>query len=130
MAKKHDTEKKKNPLGIAIGLGILVLSAMGDTAGELLAFLLVLLLFVGIPVAIGIGISRAAKRRNAAVHTHDRIDHSKDLTIHPKTGKTIRPTVSRVSHTPQEHWKQQLDGLLENGTIDKQEYRALMNRRF
>lgn len=111
---------------IIVGLFALV-SILGD--GTLGLFFVLLLLLI--PVGILVAVITAAKRRGTSNHTHDRIDHRSDLTINPRTGKTEnRPVRSAAPHSPQEHWKQQLDGLLANGTIDRAEYRALLNRKF
>lgn len=126
---ERDASGKKSqgliPL-IIVGLFALV-SMLGD--GTLGLFFVLLLLLI--PVGILVAVITAAKRRGTSNHTHGRIDHRSDLTINPRTGKTEnRPVRSAAPHSPQAHWKQQLDGLLANGTIDRAEYRALLNRKF
>lgn len=72
-----------------------------------------------------------ANKTKEAVHTHDRIDHSKDLEIDHNTGKAVNRSVQAAEpHSAREHWKRQLDAMLENGTIDRSEYRSMMNRKF
>ena len=120
---------KKSPGLIPLVIvGLFALTSMlGDSAFGLFFVLLLLLIPVGILAAV----IAIAKRRRASNHTHDGIDHGSDLTINPRTGKTEnRPVRSAAPHSPQAHWKQQLDGLLANGTIDRAEYRALLNRKF
>lgn len=128
MAKKRKSNEKKNPLPGIISAVLAVLFVL-DFTEDFVLYGLLLLFFVA-PIVLAIFIFRTVKKSRAAVHTHDRINHSQDITIHPKTGAAIRPTVKAVPHSPREHWQMQLDALLANGTIDKKEYRAMMNRKF
>ena len=113
-----------------IVLAFALISAVGEGSSDIF-FLIFPLLFLLIPVGIVVAIVLAIKKTKTANHTHDRIDHRTDLKINPETGKTQQSPVRNVPpHSPQEHWKQQLDGLLANGTIDRAEYKALLNRRF
>lgn len=127
---ERDTSSRKKAPGLVplVSVGLLALiSMLGDNFFWLIIVLLLLLIPVGILAAVIV----IVKRRGTSNHTHDRIDHRSDLTINPRTGKTEnRPVRSAAPHSPQEHWKQQLDGLLANGTIDRAEYRALLNRKF
>lgn len=130
MTNNRRNKDKKKPLPTIAAVVMALLFFASDSTEDFLAYAVLLAIFVSVPVAVFFILRYRVKKRRSNEHTHDRINHSMDLIVHPKTGKTIRPTVRRAAHTPQEHWKMQLDGLLENGTIDKKEYRALMNRRF
>lgn len=126
------TEKKKfSPL--LLWVGIIFLAGIVQSASEsreVFVVLIGMLIILTPPVLLIWMIVLMAKKRKPAAHTHDRIDHRTDLRVDPKTGKVQRTTIHVEQHTPQEHWKQQLDGLLANGTIDRAEYRALLNHRF
>ena len=125
--KKQKKSKGLLPLAAVILILLPVLEEMDSGVFALLALLLILLVPVGIVVAL----LRFSRKKRNDPHTHDRIDHRTDLKINPQTGKTeARPIRTAAQHSPREHWKQQLDGLLANGTIDKAEYRALLNRKF
>lgn len=132
MQNYNGTPKKK---GLTLGKLILILfflmfplsDALSDDAFGFLAFFVGMLIFVWILLKLG----RAFKPKDAVgVHTHDRIDHRQDIKINPRTGRPERAPMRYVRHTPQQHWKQQLDGLLANGTIDRAEYNAMLNRKF
>lgn len=128
----QDKNKKKgSPLGAIIFFIIIFLFGMADEAPGLLAGIIVTVVILFVLYVVFRSIAIAAKRQQSQnMHTHDRIDHSRDLKVNPVTGQSQRPTVQRAAHSPREHWKMQLDALLENGTIDRKEYRALMNRKF
>lgn len=128
--KQNQQSRKKAPAWVpfAVVLFFILLSSIGGEAGFLLVFSI---LFLLIPVGIIAAVIFAIKKSKAAHHTHDRIDHRADLKINPETGKAENvPIRNTAQHSPQEHWKQQLDGLLANGTIDRSEYRAMLNRKF
>lgn len=50
--------------------------------------------------------------KNVGVHSHDRLDNIPD-----------------AGHDESKHWKEQLDGFLKAGIIDKAEYKALYEQR-
>lgn len=128
---QNKNKKKGSPLGAIIFFVIIFLFGMADEAPDVLAGIIVTIVILFVLYVIIRTIASAVKRPQAQnVHTHDRIDHSRDLKVNPVTGQTQRPAVQRAPHSPREHWKMQLDALLENGTIDRKEYRALMNRKF
>lgn len=120
--------EKKSPIPVLILLGVTLLFGLGDAA---MGILIPLLLVVGtmIPFGFAFWLVRRAARKNKE-HSHDRIDHRQDVKINPKTGKREAVRRTPATHSPREHWKQQLDALLANGTIDRKEYNALLNRRF
>lgn len=130
--RQNEKKKGSSILPGIIFAAIVLFGLLSDASEDailtvigLAAVLLPVVLFI---MAIAWVVKRAKKTTQ---HSHDRIDHSTDLRINPKTGKADpRTTYRNTSHSAKEHWKQQLDGLLSNGTIDKAEYRALMKRRF
>lgn len=129
--KQEQSRKKSSPMGIFVGILVVLGFLASEATGQDTVVAILALMILAFPVVLFIFIVRAiVKRSNSSVHTHDRIDHSSDLKINPKTGKTTRPVLQHHAHSPQEHWKQQLDALLANGTIDRSEYRAMMNRKF
>lgn len=124
-------QKKSSSAGIWIVFFVILGFLVTEVGEEDAMFAIVGLFILALPVLLIVMIVRAiAKRSRTDVHTHDRIDHRSDLQINPKTGKTTQPVRQNHAHSPKEHWKQQLDALLANGTIDKAEYRAMMNRKF
>ena len=121
MQDRRSQKKGLKWVPAVIVLAFALISAVGEGSSDIF-FLIFPLLFLLIPVGIVVAIVLAI---------HDRIDHRTDLKINPETGKTQQSPVRNVPpHSPQEHWKQQLDGLLANGTIDRAEYKAMLNRRF
>lgn len=128
-----NTKAKKGPSLLTIFVCVMVV--IGILAGdgfEDIFYLIVGLAAILIPVIVFFAIFRAIKKKvKPNVHSHDRIDHRRDLKVDSKTGKAVnRPVTTRAPHSAKEHWKEQLDCLLANGTIDRAEYKALMNRRF
>lgn len=127
--------KKKGPSWLTIlVIGAAIFLSAADVIPEDVYYGAVGLIVMLVPVLLVILLVRFVIRRLHAApegHSHDRIDHSSDLKINPQTGRAesapIRPA---APHSAKEHWKQQLDSLLDNGTIDKTEYRAMMNRKF
>lgn len=130
--KEEKTRKKSfSPISLIIAGIIVLFSAESVVSDEVVGFLAIALFLLVPAIAIGTILMAAKKKQAPQTHSHDRIDHRSDLKINPQTGKvSSTPRRMAVQHSPQEHWKQQLDGLLANGTIDRAEYRALMNRRF
>lgn len=126
----NQQKKKTSPVGILIFIGVIALfSVAGDLSPDAFIGLFAMFIFL-LPVLLIVWIVRSVKKRDTA-HTHDRIDHRSDIRINPKTGKAEHtPVRNSVQHSPQEHWKQQVDALLANGTIDRNEYRAMLKRKF
>lgn len=123
--KQNDKRERKKTPRVSIVVAVLaILLSMGEMG---LIFLLTL-----VPLAVMIvAMVLVLKKRKGKTHSHDRVDHRGDLKINPKTGKVEKaPFRSAAAHSPREHWKQQLDDLLANGTIDRAEYRAMLNREF
>lgn len=121
-------KKKSSPLTTLLIIGAVIFLTALDEIGEDLPFFLIGLAAVGVIIYFAV---KAGKQAQQRTHSHDRIDHRRDLEINPETGKPSSVPVHRtVSHSPQEHWKQQLDGLLANGTIDRAEYQALLRHKF
>lgn len=131
--QKQNTRKKKPSWLPFVLIGGFVLFSLLDEIDEDLFILLFVFVFF-IIVIVGIAAAASAVKKASAGpagHSHDRIDHSRDVVINRQTGKVeSTPVRSASQHSAREHWKQQLDGLLANGTIDRAEYRALMNRKF
>lgn len=128
---KNEEKKKGSPLGGIIAIGLFVLfSIIGEAEedGAFAVFGIAVAVFLGIFIFIAVSAANAKKKTE--VHSHDRIDHSSDLKVNPNTGRVESAPVRVTHHSAREHWKQQLDGLLANGTIDRAEYQALMNRKF
>lgn len=126
---------KKTPSWVTIlVVAFVILAALSDEMPEDVFFTILGVIVLLTPVVLVIALVRMIARKLSAAsetHTHDRIDHSSDLKINPKTGRAESvPVRAAVPHSAKEHWQQQLDALLANGTIDKTEYRALMNRKF
>lgn len=128
----QQTETKKiSKLPPLIFVGIIALSILFDIIGEITEDAIVLILMVVLPIVFVLFLVAVSKKQPSQPHSHDRIDHRGDLVIDAETGKTqYRPVRSNHTHSQQEHWQQQLDGLLANGTIDKAEYAAMMRRHF
>lgn len=130
---KNETEQKKKfsllpVFAVALMIGAAV-SADTESA-ELFVGLVSIVVFL-LPILIFWVIARSFQKKKSDVHTHDRIDHKSDLKINPATGKaTSVPVKNHQPHSAKEHWQQQLDALLANGTIDKAEYREMMKRKF
>lgn len=133
--RSRNENRKKSPiLSVVVMAVILLLVAAGDASEDGIMLFVALLCFL-IPIAAIFGgvfyIRKLMKQAAAPDHSHDRIDHDRDIRINPATGKAQSvPVQRRVQHSPQQHWKEQLDGLLANGTIDKAEYKAMMRRKF
>lgn len=131
---KQNKKQQKGKSGLAIvGFAIVMFVTLVSELSDDALFSVLWIFITLIPVIVLLSIVMIVKklrRSSEAVHSHDRIDHRKDLTINPETGKVQSAPVRHQPHSSREHWKQQLDGLLENGTIDKAEYKAMMNRRF
>lgn len=128
---KNEEKKKGSPLGGIIAIGLFVLFGIigeAEEDGAIAAFGIAVAVFLGIFIFIAVSAANAKKKTE--VHSHDRIDHSSDLKVNPNTGRVESAPVRVTRHSAREHWQQQLDGLLANGTIDRAEYQALMNRKF
>lgn len=131
MKEEKNRKKSVSPISFIIAAIIVLFSAEGAFSDAVVRVLAILMFLLVPVVAIGAVLLAAKKKQAPQTHTHDRIDHHSDLKINPQTGKVASaPRRVAAQHSPQEHWKQQLDGLLANGTIDRAEYRALMNRKF
>lgn len=133
--KQNETKKKKgSPILTAIFLAIIGLVYLSDELPSGTMDVFIGLIALVIPVVLVIVLVRTVVKKakvSEQTHTHDRIDHSSDVQIDAKTGKVSgTPVRTAQQHSAKEHWKQQLDGLLANGTIDRAEYRALMKRKF
>lgn len=131
--------KKQGKSGISFGtifwivvvFLFLFVDRLPGTIGDVVAIALALLIPVVIFIVIFKFLRLLGKGSRKKQHTHDRINHRTDLVINSRTGKVVESSRHQVeTHSPQEHWKRQLDDLLANGTIDRAEYKALMNRRF
>ena len=121
--QQENKPKKNNSALLWIAAAVLI--GAGGTVG-----LVVIIAAVLIYLIIKVIQAQSAKNSGTADHTHDRIDHSSDIRIQRSTGKVANMSsvsTNRVC-TPQEHWKEQLDGLLANGTIDRSEYRELLKQ--
>lgn len=130
MQQNEQKKKKGSPLAtIFFVILFLIFAASDELPEDAFVGLIGLAITVGVVFVIAKAATANAPKEDS--HTHDRIDHSRDLQINPRTGKVSTPTRYTVHpHSAREHWKQQLDGLLANGTIDRDEYAALLNRRF
>lgn len=131
----RDEQKKNNkPSWLpAILAAIFILFSVLAEMDEEVILTIFVILFILIPVIVVIAVLQAFKKKSGKneVHSHDRIDHRKDLKVNTRTGKVEeRPVYQGKQHSKEEHWKQQLDGLLANGTIDRAEYKAMMKRKF
>ena len=134
MQQYERNRKKSSSLLTILVIAIIFMISMADGLYEDAIMVILTLLIALLPAVVVFCIVRKVKKnaeKDTQVHSHDRIDHRTDLKINPSTGKVIHsPARSTAPHSQKEHWKQQLDGLLANGTIDKAEYRAMMNRKF
>lgn len=113
-----EKKKKKGGIGAAVLVVLLVAANLiSEDTDALPAVLAIAFLFIIIAVVIGVVRTRVARakagRGSQKIHSHDR--------LHPNTAAPCTD--------PDEHWKKQLDGFLEAGIIEKDEYRVLMNRR-
>jgi len=123
--EEKKAEKKKSPAWIIWLIGLWLLAGMSDGG-----FPRELLVGIAAVIVLAVIVVLIAKKKKQQ-HTHDRIDHRSDLKIDQTTGRVVEASRRRVQpHSPQEHWKQQMDDLLANGTIDRAEYRAMLNRKF
>lgn len=116
-------------------IGAVILFSFIDEIAEDSLFTIITLMITLAPIALIVAVVFFLKKqftKTNDVHTHDRINHSSDLKINPNTGKAVnRVTASAAStHSAKEHWKQQLDTLLANGTIDRAEYSQMLKRKF
>lgn len=129
---KRETKKAKFPFMPTVVVVLAGLFFVIDEMDEDIIFLILGIVIMLVPLVLIFSVMKAIKKKSpTATHTHDRIDHNRDLTINPRTGKAEnRPIQHAAQHSPEEHWKQQLDGLLANGTIDRSEYRALLRHKF
>lgn len=130
---QNSRSRKRGPSVLPIAFFVLfaLFSAADEIPEEFIVLLIVLIVLAVFGVFLWIGIKSVRARKELPAHSHDRIDHSSDLKINTRTGRAASvPIKATTAHSPKEHWKQQLDGLLANGTIDRAEYRALMNRKF
>lgn len=133
MASGKENSKKKVPVWLIVILAVMFLFSVMDGEAEDVIFTIIGLAFLLAPVIIVIAIIVAVRKNRAKneEHSHDRVDHSGDLKIDRQTGRVEnRPVRYAAQHSAKEHWKQQLDGLLANGTIDRAEYNAMLKRRF
>lgn len=136
---RRDTtgENRKKPslfsiLAAALAVLILLVDELPEEAVGGFGALILLAAIIALFMKFGSFLRRLApKDTSVSDHSHDRIDHRRDLKINPRTGRAVNSTVRYAErHTPQEHWKQQLDALLANGTIDRAEYKTMLNRKF
>lgn len=131
--QQNRRNQKKNPTVLSAVIVIAVmLFAMLDELPDSAALGVVTVIMLLIPLAVVLAVVKLVKKKSyTGSHSHDRIDHTTDLKINPTTGK-VESSARRTAaqHSAREHWKQQLDGLLANGTIDRAEYQAMMNRKF
>ena len=110
--------KKKNK-GLSLGSAVLIIAAVlgsfadeldGDTFFPVVIFVAVIAMVIGV-----LSFVRKARKKAAVsqpLHSHDR--------LHPS--ETVR------CESGMEHWKNQLDGFLATGIIDRNEYRVLWER--
>lgn len=128
---QNRSRKKGSPATAFIIIGVAALVSAMSSMSEDAIWGIVGISSLIIPAVIVAAVVRSAARKKANVHTHDRIDHRTDLKINPQTGRAENAPVRQAQpHSAKEHWQQQLDALLANGTIDRSEYRAMMNRKF
>lgn len=132
MQKKDSTRKRPSVALIIAAVVFYKLISFADLDTWDGVLMVMILLMLALPVFLGLWIFRTIRKKaSPGVHTHDRVDHTRDLKIDTRTGKAVSAPVRQVqAHTPQEHWKQQLDQLLANGTIDRAEYKAMLKHRF
>lgn len=118
---------KKKSNGTLIWIVILAILA-SYCSDEPMALLGIIIALISLPVIACYRIVRK-RRAESEDHTHDRVNHKQDLVIDRNTGKAVnRQQSPKTAHSSKEHWKQQLDILLSNGTIDKAEYYAMMKQ--
>lgn len=125
--------KKKNSSWVWIVVAVVIMSVLSSEDFSEDAFIAIIgIAMFALPIVAIFLVVRmiVSKNKPVSAHSHDRIDHSTDLKIDAKTGRAVHtPVKNGGNHSAREHWKQQMDALLANGTIDRNEYRAMMNRK-
>ena len=110
----NQKKKKGNPIVLALVLAYVVITAaVGELGTDILAVIIGPVIVAVIIAAVVI--SKKKGSGSAQVHSHDRIEKSKDAVYKPSNCKGI------------EHWVTQLDGFLAAGIIEKDEYKVLLN---
>ena len=115
--QKKDGNKNKGSAipGVAIAVVILLGAALNSN-DEIVTVILGIALITFIAIVIAV---TAAKNKKAQavgskrVHTHDRLDTS---------------VSAYHCSTQEQHWKEQLDGFLAAGLIDRKEYKILWEK--
>lgn len=127
------TKKKKSPVILIYVFLLSILFSIFEAplwlTGGLILLTGGLILLLVIITLFKAAFTKPQKPQKA--HTHDRNFRQQDLKINPATGKADnRPLPTAHQHDARSHWQQQLDDLLANGTIDRAEYKAMMDRHF
>ncbi len=124
----NQKQKKKQPNGFLIFIIIVSLVSFLNDSSIPAVSVFAILFFAAI-VLLSVAAAKGVKKKNVRTDdSHDRIDHTRDYRIDSKTGKIANLQAPRQIHSSQEHWKEQLDNLLANGTIDKEEYYTMLRQ--
>lgn len=112
----------KSGLPVAI---IAVLLLICINAPELYAFMIAIF-FLLIPVVLIVLFIKKTKK-NQGDHSHNQISQKEDFKVNA-SGQVSNRAVSHTVHSGKAHWKQQLDYLLQNGSIDREEYNTMLRQ--
>ena len=131
--KDNKTEKKKGSL---IGVVITVAAAMIGLIGENTEDAAVILIVIAVIVAVAVVAVYAKKGKEAAAKkTSDRMSayvsrgrsYTSPVKVSPKANCDYGEDNCEYSHDEQRRIKQ-LNDFLKNGTIDREEYKVLLER--
>lgn len=117
------------PWGLLIFIFIAAFSAMDNFPEEVMVFVVGVLVFWGIVLWLIFLMQKKHKEKAAhQEHSHNRVNQKQDYKINAATGQVVNRQTVRTQHSSYAHWKEQLDSLLENGTILKDEYELLLRQ--
>ena len=115
----QNNQKKKSGKGLSLGSAALIIVAvLGSFASELDEDIFLPIIAGIVAICLVIGCASAARKAQkkklgqTPVHSHDRLHPSEEVRC----------------ESGMEHWKNQLDGFLASGIIDRNEYRVLWDR--
>lgn len=125
----RENKKSSAPVGFIIFIIFIFISIMDEMPGPVIAFGVGVLLFWVILYFVLRAVVQNQKKKAARHdHSHNRADQKRDYKINAATGQVVNRQPVRTVHTSEAHWKEQLDSLLENGTILKDEYELLLRQ--
>ena len=115
---KRDDKQKSNPIAIVIVILVAAATMLENVAGSRSTLIGVVVVFgiIGVVAAL---LYTVIKKKLAETKENDTFNHS-----HDRLDKTALGDNCSVD----EHWKNQLEGFVKAGIIDRSEYQVLLRR--